>query len=198
MGSGKVAKPIIGSDGVTRTYWVNPDSAPNQSSRSLKTAPALAASSTNPYAGSDQVVDVEDVNGELVSVIPGELGGSVKYLYRNGQCMSMAAAISRNTGWPVVTRELELNLSGGKQRILHHAYVLSPDGYLVDIDGALEWEGDRVKSWREEDIVTVTEADQVDDLMDSYSHRLSDQNVDLAETYLDIVMDQYEEDRARS
>lgn len=198
MGSGKVAKLIKGRDNVTRTYWVNPDFAVNSgSSQNLKTVPALSASHDNPYAGLDEIVEVEDVNGEMVGITPGDIRGvGVKYVYRNGQCMAMAAAISRNTGWPVVTREIELNLGGEKQRLLQHAYTLSPDGYLVDVDGALDWEGDRVKNWRGEDIVNVIEADQVDDLMDSYSHRLSEQNVDLAETFLDSVMEQYEEDRS--
>ena len=197
MGSGKVAKPITGRDGVTRTYWVNPEPA-SKSSVALKATPAPALSSTNPYSGSTEYVHLEDTSGELVTVVPGELSGSVRHIYRNGQCMAMAVALSRETGWPIVTREFELELGGEKKRLLHHAYVLSPDGHLVDIDGYLDWEGDRVKSWRGEDIVTVTEADHADTLLDSYAHRLSEQDTDLAETYLDHVLTQYEEDLARS
>ena len=168
-----------------------------KASHQITATPALASTPANSYEGAE-FAEVQDADGNVITLIPGEITGSTRYVYRNGQCVALAAAISRRTGWPVVTREYEIKLGGETQRILGHAYALSPDGHIVDIDGALNWEGDRVKAWREEDVVTITESDRVDDLLDSFSHRLSEQNVDLAETFLDIVFEQYEADVARA
>lgn len=72
-------------------------------------------------------VEVGESN-EPRPVTPGRYDTASSYVYKNGQCLTLAAAMHERTGWPIAV------ISDGHRLV--RAYVRDPDGMLVDIDGA--------------------------------------------------------------
>lgn len=84
-------------------------------------------------------------------VRPGTVDDAAVYAYKNGQCIALALAINRRTGWPIVVHvsragspDWERRMHGhviplaragdGWFRDFVHAMVLTPTDQLLDID----------------------------------------------------------------
>lgn len=83
-------------------------------------------------------VEVYDSSGDPVEVTPGVLDDNADWVYRNGQCLALAVALSEHTGWPVHLRTFTDGDDAdpaGTYLNLRHAYVQAPDGSLVDVRG---------------------------------------------------------------
>lgn len=66
-----------------------------------------------------------------VEIIPGVLDQKAKFVFSAGHCHSMALALHRHTGWPI------LALSGrySIRPDLQHMVVVMPDGRWLDVKG---------------------------------------------------------------
>lgn len=81
---------------------------------------------------------VLDSGGGPVEVSPGVTDEDADWVYTNGQCLALAAAMSEKTGWPIVVTEDDLGDTGPDGEPFYnirHAYVQAPDGTLLDIRG---------------------------------------------------------------
>lgn len=155
------------------------------------TATAHAEPRLQPLAAATPVMDS---SGKYIDVVPGRRDDAARHVYLNGQCLALAAAVSRRTGWPVMTRTLELGDSD-EPPLLIHAYVQGPDGVLIDYTGGRDQEAEE-ENWEDEDILELTPASLADGLLRRYEGHLGPQNTGLAETFVDGVLDVYERDWA--
>jgi hypothetical protein len=153
----------------------------------------IATSHTEPglALGGSEPVPVMDSSGEWVDVTPGQRDDAARHVYLNGQCLAMAVALSKRTGWPVLTRTVELD--EGEPPLLIHAYVQGPGGVLVDYTGGRDQEAE-AESWEDEDDFEETPFDLADGLLSNYEGHLGPQNTELAESFVDGVLAAYEED----
>lgn len=150
------------------------------------TEPGLALGGAGP-------VPVMDSSGEWVNVTPGQRDDAARHAYLNGQCLALAVALSKRTGWPVLTRTVELDED--EPPLLIHAYVQGPGGVLLDYTGGRDQEAE-AESWEDEDDFEETPADLADGLLRNYEGHLGPQNSALAESFVDGVLAVHEEDWA--
>jgi hypothetical protein len=136
-------------------------------------------------------VPVMDSSGEWVDVTPGQRDDAARHAYLNGQCLALAVALSKRTGWPVLTRTVELDED--EPPLLIHAYVQGPDGVLLDYTGGRDQEAE-AENWEDEDSIELTPAALADGLLRNYEGHLGPQNTGLAESFVDGVLAVYEED----
>ena len=78
-----------------------------------------------------------DADGTPHTVIPGDLD-SARDVLTAGQCHNLAAALHQETGWPIVAffRDFDTDDDETDDNVKHYG-VLTPDGYLLDGDGAI-------------------------------------------------------------
>lgn len=133
-----------------------------------------------------------DAGGHLVELTPGVIDDEADWAYMHGQCLALAVAVSRRTGWPVVTTTIEETEPDAEQpdgyfhqRLLRHAAVRTPEGDLLDIRGPGDpdvietYEGERQDTWP---------AERLDELLAEHQGFLEEQNLEAAETFVDPVL----------
>lgn len=137
---------------------------------------------------------VTDVMGDEYELTPGVIDDDADYVFRNGQCLALAVAVSRRTGWPIVMTCFDiperLQISPEHHPDLVHATVRTPEGALLDIRGSndpdvREMDGRHDVEWP---------ADQVDALMAAYDVDMESQLVDIADTFVDSVLELREQE----
>lgn len=109
----------------------------------------------------------------------------VREAYVNGNCHFLAREISRKTGWPVTTC---LNSEGEHA---YHAFVLTPEGLGLDIDGlhtveelAQQWGGATVNK-QAHSVVTGNHDDEFDSWGSAEDLEYDDPNdIDYSEIWL--------------
>lgn len=139
------------------------------------------------------VVTLPDNENQPVRIRPGVLDADAEWLFRRGQCLALAVAISKRTGW-----SLHLRTFSDDDGVpwLRHAYVQAPDGALVDVNGindadivdeeCRDLDGDLADAPR------VIASEDADLLLEDYQGQLVPQNVRVAATFIDAVLDRYE------
>ena len=136
--------------------------------------------------------EVADNFGETTVVTRGHIDDAAKYVYRNGQCLALAAAVSKATGWPIVLR---ISDEDGTP-FLHHAWVEDPNGDLIDIYGLNDREAvdDQYDgSYERTRMVTI---DELPDLFVELADTIPAQDHDTAASFVDPVMSAWAEDAA--
>ncbi|MEJ7648185.1 MAG: hypothetical protein WKF57_03895 [Nakamurella sp.] len=126
----------------------------------LTPLPSERPSSERPPTEPARVL-VTDVMGDEYLLTPGVIDDDADYVFRNGQCLALAVAVSRRTGWPIVLTCFDtperFELGPDHPPDLVHATVRTPEGQLLDIRGPndpdvremddrhdVEWPADRV------------------------------------------------------
>lgn len=87
----------------------------------------------------DGTVSVRDSSGDPVEVRPGIVDENADWVYRNGQCLALAVTAAEECGGEVYCQRVDLDDTDEHDQPfynLRHAYVLTPDGELLDIQGA--------------------------------------------------------------
>lgn len=153
--------------------------------------------------GSDaepEFVTVKDSSGDPIDLAPGVINDEAQWAYTHGQCLALAAAISRRTGWPVrtvsiVEREPDADEPGGyrENHLLRHATVLTPDGDLLDITGPQDPEAVECD---DDEVIVLTPTADLDRLLAEHEGFLEEQNLAAAETFVQPVLDTIEADLA--
>lgn len=120
-------------------------------------------------------------------VTPGVLDEDASWAYKHGQCLALAVALSRRTGWPIrvatyTEDEPDSWAPGGvvTHRLLRHAWVVTPGGDLLDIDGP---GGPDVIEDFDAD-VAVVDAGLCDELLAEHEGYLEHQDLDVAESFV--------------
>lgn len=152
----------------------------------ISSAPRLSQSP------SDEPVAVMDSSGEYVHIVPGERDYVAYHAYLNGQCLALALAVSHRTGWPIALRTFDEEPEDHAPFLIH-AYVQSPDGILIDYTGGNEKEA-LEEDWDEAESFTIIPASESGSLLEQYDPVLADQDVDLAESFVDGVLGIYRDD----
>lgn len=82
-------------------------------------------------------VTLLDADGQPHTVTPGDLD-TARHVLTAGQCHNLAAALHQETGWPIVAffRDFDTDDDETEDNVKHYG-VLTPDGYLLDGDGAI-------------------------------------------------------------
>lgn len=139
-------------------------------------------------------VTVQDASGDDIDLIPGLIDDEARYVYKNGQCLALAVAISRHTGWPMHVTTYD----GGEEpdeyaptgfaqvRELRHASVFTPAGDLLDITG--QHDPDAIELY-EGDEVEVVAADEADRLLEEHGSNLEPGDLDVASQFVQAVLD---------
>lgn len=88
-------------------------------------------------------------DGTLTSLHAGVFDEDARALLAGEQSFALAAAISRETGWPMVVRESRHPQTG--RPVCHHAWVRTPRGTFIDAEGELDYHPDTTMPVRDED-----------------------------------------------
>jgi hypothetical protein len=79
---------------------------------------------------------VSDPRGDRV-LTEGVVDKSARFVFKHGFCLQLAVAVSERTGWPIISAGLadptEADYVNDRAA---HTGVLTPDGRVLDIDGA--------------------------------------------------------------
>lgn len=189
------------------TDWGDPDwNAVNSAELATWTATAVTSLYADAAPGTHHTlapheqsrtgpVEVYDSSGDLCALTPGVIDDEADWVYRNGQCLALAVAISERTGWPVHLRTMidgDPADPAGTYPNLRHAYVQAPDGTLVDVRG--EHDADIVEEeCRDLDgdlylPARVVPAAQARALLGEFEGFLFDQDLDAARMFVDPVL----------
>ncbi|MEJ7648184.1 MAG: hypothetical protein WKF57_03890 [Nakamurella sp.] len=133
---------------------------------------------------------VLDSGGYEVWLNPGVVDEEAEWAFMHGQCLALAVAGSRQTGWSVAVlteREEEdpdALAPGGftYSDILVHAYLVTPDERLLDITG------EAVPDLEARQQLTIHAADQVDVLLEQHRGYLERQDEAVAATFVPAVL----------
>lgn len=134
---------------------------------------------------------VMDAYGKWIEITPGQRDEAARYAYLNGQCLALAVALSRRTGWSVLTRTVDVGPD--EPPVLIHAYVQGPDGVILDYTGGRDEEAE-AENWEDEDDLELTPANLVDGLLRNYEGHLGPQDSTVAESFVDGVLAIYQEE----
>jgi hypothetical protein len=89
------------------------------------------------------LVALENTSGQIQEFEPGVLTHRVAFFLTSGNCHSFAAALHEETGYPIVIFYSDGTLEDDQDEDdesdhIRHVGVLTPDGYLLDGDGAMK------------------------------------------------------------
>lgn len=84
------------------------------------------------------VLYIEDAGGDPVEVTPGIVDENADWVFKRGQCLALAVVAAEECGGKVYCQRVDfddVDEAGRPFYSLKHAYVLTPDGVLIDIQG---------------------------------------------------------------
>ena len=140
-----------------------------------------------------EYVEVFDASGDVCQLTPGVIDEEARWVYTNGQCLALAVALARRTGWPLATTTIEeLDPDGAEpdgyrhHALLRHASVLTPAGDLLDING--DNDAEAIEHYPEDTFVLHSSPDEVDQLLAEQEGHLMYQDLAVAEMFVDVVL----------
>lgn len=86
----------------------------------------------------DGTFTLRDASGDPVEVTPGVIDDEADWVFKRGQCLSLAVALAEKTGGKVYCQRVDFGDTDENDQPfygLRHAYVQLPDGTLLDIQG---------------------------------------------------------------